>query len=89
NYRWSGKLYATELASQRPLYFPLAEHTYSVVDDVNIEETRRLQIEEEIQQRKLEQEQLIIQMREEATSRSIMFIVIGNIGAILIGLLAW
>ncbi|MBF4386346.1 TIGR03503 family protein, partial [Vibrio anguillarum] len=50
NYRWSGKLYATELASQRPLYFPLAEHTYSVVDDVNIEETRRLQIEEEIQQ---------------------------------------
>ncbi|OXX72585.1 TIGR03503 family protein [Vibrio sp. V03_P4A6T147] len=89
NYRWSGKLYATELASQRPLYFPLAEHTYSVVDDVNIEETRRLQMEEEIQQRKLEQEQLIIQMREEATSRSIMFIVIGNIGAILIGLLAW
>ncbi|WP_194566319.1 TIGR03503 family protein [Vibrio anguillarum] len=89
NYRWSGRLYATELASQRPLYFPLSERTYSVVDDVNIEETRRLQMEEEIKQRRLEQEQLIIQMREEATSRSIMFIVIGNIVAIFIGLLAW
>lgn len=89
NYRWSGKLYATDLSNKRPLYFPIAERTYSVVDEVNIAETRRLQLEEEVKQRQIEQEKLIIQMREEATNRSIMIIAIGNVVAILLGLLIW
>ncbi|WP_047460160.1 TIGR03503 family protein [Vibrio fluvialis] len=89
NYSWYGKLYATDLATQRPLYFPIKEHTYGVVDEIDIETTRRMQEEEAAKQRKIAQEKLMIQMREEARQRSIMYIAIGNVVVLVLVLIGW
>lgn len=89
NYVWRGKLYATDLATQRPLYFPIEEHTYSVVNELDIETTRRMQEEEAAQQRKIAQEKLIIQAREDARQRSMIYIIVGNIVAIVLVLVGW
>lgn len=89
NYAWHGKLYATDLATQRPLYFPIKEHTYSVVGDIDLETTRRMQEEEAAKQRKIAQEKLIIQMREEARQRNIMYIAVGNVVVIVLVLVGW
>ena len=82
-------MWATELASQRELYFPIGDQTYSVVDELNIAEVRRIQEEEEALRLKQEQELLIIQMREEQRSRNMMYIIVGNIVVLILALAVW
>lgn len=89
NYSWQAKLYATDLASQRELYFPIGLHTYSVVKGIDLAATRRLQEEEAAAKRKIEQERLVIQMREEARQRSIIYIVVGNLLVLLLIVVGW
>lgn len=89
NYSWNGQVWATELASKRELYFPMGDHTYSVVDELNIAEVRRIQEEEEALRVKRQQEQLMIQMREEQRSRTMMFIIVGNIVMVILVLVGW
>ncbi|EEY98738.1 hypothetical protein VOA_002564 [Vibrio sp. RC586] len=89
NYTWDGKVWATELASHRELYFPINERSYSVVDELNIAEVRRIQEEEEALRLKKEQEQLMIQIREEQRSRNTMYIIIGNIVVLVLALVVW
>ncbi|EGR2467819.1 TIGR03503 family protein [Vibrio cholerae] len=89
NYSWDGKVWATELASQRELYFPIGDQTYSVVDELNIAEVRRIKEEEEALRLKQEQELLIIQMREEQRSRNMMYIIVGNIVVLILALAVW
>jgi len=89
NYSWTGKVFATEMGSNRELIFPLTEHTYSVVDDIDLEETRRLQEQERLKQLKRLEEIRIKQEREAKRKRSMMIIAIGNVSAIVIGLLIW
>ncbi|WP_047049970.1 TIGR03503 family protein [Vibrio mexicanus] len=89
NFRWLGKVFATDLASGRGLKFAIPLHTYSVLEEVNFEETRRLQEEEKrLQQERLE-ELRQIQMREEKRKKSMMIIIGGNVLAIILGLLIW
>lgn len=88
-YSWSGKVFATELGSHRELMFPLSEHTYSVVKDIDLAETRRLQEEERIKQAKRLEDIRIKQERDDARKHSIMIIVLGNVFIVLGGLLAW
>ena len=89
NFRWSGVVYASELSTRRPLVFPLTEKTYSVVDDVNIAETRRLQEEEQAKRDEMLEQIRLLQEREAQRQRSTMIILIGNIAAIALGLIVW
>lgn len=88
-YAWSGKVFATELGSGRELMFPLAEQTYSVVKDIDLAETRRLQEEEQIKQAQRLEEIRIKQQREEVRHRSIMIIVLSNVAIVLGAIFIW
>ena len=88
-YSWIGKVFATELGSRRELMFPLMEQTYSVLKDVDLAETRRLQEEERIKQAKRLEEIRIKQEREAQRKQSMMIIVFGNIVVVTLALLVW
>lgn len=89
NYTWSGRVYANELGTKRPLMFTISDNTYNVLEEVDLEETRRIQEEQkQIQQKKLE-ELRTLQIREEARTRSMVWIGIGNVIAIVLMLLGW
>lgn len=89
NFTWFGRVFATEAGTDRPLKFTLKNRTYSVLEDVDIDETRRIQEERELQQQKILEELQMLQMREEARTRSMIFIVIGNFIAIILGFAVW
>lgn len=88
-YQWTGEAFATEMGSGRPLIFPMTEHSYSVVAEIDLAETRRLQEEERLKQQKLLEELQIIQMREEKRTRTMIIIGIGNIVMLILGLVGW
>lgn len=89
NYAWTGEVYATEMGSGRPLVFDLSQHTYSVVDELDIAETRRLQEIERMKQQKLLEEQQLIEMREQQKTQSMIMIAVGNLVVILLALVGW
>jgi uncharacterized protein (TIGR03503 family) len=89
NYSWSGDLFATEMGSGRGLIFPLSEYTYSLVEEVDMAETRRLQEEERLKQQKIMEEMRLLEMREEKKTQGMIMIAIGNVVVILIALVAW
>lgn len=89
NYSWSGKAFATEMGSERPLMFDITEHTYSVVEEVDLAETRRLQELERIQQQKMLEEMQLLQMREEKKTRTMIIIGVGNFIVLILGLVVW
>lgn len=88
-YNWSGMVYATDASSQRPLTFPISEHSYSVVQDIDLAESRRLQEEALAEQKRIATEMMILKKREEDRQRSMIIIGVGNVVAILLGLLVW
>ena len=89
NYSWMGKVFATEMGSGRPLVFPIKEHTYSVLEEIDFAETRRLQEEERMMQQKLVEEMRLIQMREEKRTQTFIMIGVGNVVMIILGLAVW
>lgn len=89
NYSWTGQAYATEMGSGRPLVFPLSEYTYSLVEELDIAETRRLQEEERLKQQKLMEEMRQIELREEKKTQGMIMIAIGNVVVIILALVAW
>lgn len=89
NYSWSGKVFATEMGSGRPLTFSMDEYTYSVVQEVDIAETRRLQEIERLKQQQLLEEQRLIEMREAQKTKGMIMIAIGNVVVIILALVAW
>ena len=88
-YSWSGMVYATDASSQRSLIFPISEHSYSVVEDIDLAESRRLQEEALAEQKRIAAELMILQKREDDRQRSMIIIAVGNVVAILLGLLIW
>ncbi|WP_434566114.1 TIGR03503 family protein [Vibrio chagasii] len=88
-YNWSGMVYATDASSQRPLTFPITEHSYSVVQDIDLAESRRLQEEALAEQKRIATEMMILKKREEDRKRSMIIIGVGNVVAIILGLLVW
>ncbi|WP_122053201.1 TIGR03503 family protein [Vibrio sp. Evd11] len=88
-YSWSGMVYATDASSQRPLIFPITEQSYSVVEDIDLAESRRLQEEALAEKKRIATELMILQKREDDRQRSMIIIAIGNVVAILLGLLIW
>ena len=89
NYKWHGHVYATEESSDRPLSFEIAERTYSVVKEIDVEQARILQEQALERQRQLEEEQAIIRERESERKKRLIYIGVGNVVALLIGMLIW
>jgi uncharacterized protein (TIGR03503 family) len=88
-YRWSGHVYATEQESSRPLSFVIPEHTYSVVDDVNIEKTRQMQAQELKEKKERAREAALLKERESERMWGIIYIIIGNLVVVILGLIGW
>ncbi|MEC7939514.1 MAG: TIGR03503 family protein [Pseudomonadota bacterium] len=88
-YNWSGMVYATDASSQRALTFPITEHSYSVVQDIDLAESRRFQEEALAEQKRIATEMMILKKREEDRKRSLIIIGVGNVVAIILGLLIW
>ncbi|MDW6001603.1 TIGR03503 family protein [Vibrio mangrovi] len=89
NFKWNGRIYATEVSSQRPLSFTIPEHTYSVVEEFNIEQTRMMQEKALAEKLKREQQEEILQQRESARKWKIIYIAAGNVGIVILGLIIW
>lgn len=88
-YSWDGRIFATEAGTDRGLIFPIHEQTYSVVEDIDIEESRRLQEAALAEKKKIELEQQMLEAREAARKKSMIIIAVGNVIAIILGLLIW
>jgi uncharacterized protein (TIGR03503 family) len=89
NYRWLGHMYATEQGTERPLSFAIPEHTYSVVEEVDLEQARKLQEQALERQRKLEEEQAMLRDREAARKARLIYIGVGNVAVLILTLLIW
>lgn len=89
NYKWHGRLYATDLASHRQLHFDIPEHTYTVVDDIDYEKTRKMQEEAAAAEKKRAEEKALLEYREAQRLKMTIYIVIGNVLAVIVGLFVW
>ncbi|MHA2938663.1 TIGR03503 family protein [Vibrio sp. RC27] len=89
NYKWSGHIYATELPSERPLSFATPEYSYSVVKEVDLEQARKLKEEALERQRLLDEEEAMIRAREEERKKRLIYIGVGNVVVIILGLIIW
>lgn len=88
-YTWSGTLYANELATKRPLIFPISQQSYSLVHEIDLEQARLMQEKQAAERRKKELEQAILERRAEKRKMAIIYIIVGNIVAMLLAVLAW
>jgi uncharacterized protein (TIGR03503 family) len=89
NYTWDTTVFATDFASKRSLQFRFANRSYSVAEEIDLEETRRLQELERQEQLKRQQEQHLMAHRAEVRKRAVIWVTVGNIAVIVIGLLTW
>ncbi len=89
NYSWEGGVYATDLSNKRPLFFPIKESTYSVVQEIDLEQARIMREAELEQKRKLEQERLMLEVREEKRIKNIIYIVVGNVVILILVFIGW
>lgn len=89
NFKWHGRMYATEDGSDRPLAFSIPEHTYSVVEEVDVEQARQVREQALELQRKLEEEQALIAAREAQRQTRLIYIGAGNLLALILGLVIW
>ncbi|NOJ16611.1 TIGR03503 family protein [Vibrio jasicida] len=88
-YSWHGEVFATDLATKRSLVFPIKEQSFSVVDEVDLEAARLAKEAELAEQRRIEMEKRIIAEREAERKRSMIIIAIGNVIALILGILFW
>ncbi len=89
NYKWHGHMYATEEGTDRPLSFSIPEYTYSVVKEVDMEQARKLHEQAVEAQRKLEAEEAKLKAIEAERDTRIMYILIGNVIIVILGLGNW
>lgn len=88
-YSLTGRVYANDASNKRPLMFTINPHTYSVVEEVDLAESRRLQEEALAEQRRIAAEKALIEKREAERTRNMIIIGVGNVVAIILGLLIW
>ncbi|UTZ22462.1 TIGR03503 family protein [Vibrio campbellii] len=88
-YSWHGEVFATDLATKRSLVFPIKDHSFSVVDEVDLEAARLAKEAEIAEQRRIEMEKRIIAEREAERKLSMIIIAIGNVIALILVILFW
>ncbi|MGL6314424.1 TIGR03503 family protein [Vibrio sp. WXL103] len=88
-YQWRADVFATDMATKRPLTFRFAPRNYSVTEGINLDEMRRVQDAELEAQQKLRQQQLVLDARAQARQRALLWVMIGNMAVVGLGLLIW
>ncbi|CCN48390.1 TIGR03503 family protein [Vibrio nigripulchritudo] len=86
---WAGIAYATETATGRELIFPLAEQSFSVVEKVDVEASMEAYKKEQEEKRMLEEQAMREKEREDERFKGMMIILIGNLIAIILGIVIW
>ncbi|CAM3735213.1 hypothetical protein VA7868_00708 [Vibrio aerogenes CECT 7868] len=89
NYKWDGEVYATDFASKRQLAFAVPLHTYSVVEELDLVKTRLLQEQAKQEQLRKEREAALLAHREKSRIMKMIYIGVGNVVVIIIGLIGW
>ncbi|MGC9404090.1 TIGR03503 family protein [Vibrio genomosp. F10] len=89
HYQWQGKVFATDMATGRPLAFMVTDQSYNILEEIDFEKTRLIQEEQQRKQQQLLEELRIKEEKEAARTRSMIIIGVGNIVAILVGLAVW
>ncbi|MGL6258173.1 TIGR03503 family protein [Vibrio sp. WXL210] len=88
-YQWRADVFATDMATKRPLTFRFAPRNYSVTEGINLDEMRRVQDAELEARQKLRQQQLVLDARAQARQRALLWVMIGNMAVVGLGLLIW
>lgn len=86
---WSGIAFATEAATERELVFRFAEQSFSVVEKVDVEASMQAFKQAQDEKRMLEEQAIREQEREDERFKGMMIIMIGNIIAIILGIVVW
>lgn len=88
-YQWRADIFATDMATKRPLTFRFAPRNYSIIEGINLDEMRRVQDAELEAQQKLRQQQLVLDTRAKARQRAMIWVMFGNVAVIGLGLMVW
>ncbi|MBD1555988.1 TIGR03503 family protein [Vibrio sp. S9_S30] len=86
---WSGMAYTTEAATGRELTFYFAEQSFSVVEKVDVEASVQAFKQAQEEKRMLEEQAIRAQEREDERFKGMMIIMIGNLIAIILGIVVW
>ncbi len=89
NYKWHANIFASEEGTDRPLAIDTPEYTYSVVEEIDVEQARLMHEQAVEMQRKLEEEQAMLAARAEERKSRLMYIGIGNVVALILGMVIW
>ncbi len=88
-YAWHGRAFATDASNGRELQIPITEQTYSVVKEVDIEEARKRKEAALAEKRRIEMEKAMMAKREADRKRSMIIIAVGNVLAVILGIIGW
>ncbi|MCE7566559.1 TIGR03503 family protein [Aliivibrio fischeri] len=89
---WFGWVYATDMATDRPLQFNLGTHNYGVTEPIDLKAAHEARLKAAAEKKKLEEQQRIIEERAEARKWFWIYVVAGNLLIIVLifaGILAW
>ncbi|OCH12957.1 TIGR03503 family protein [Aliivibrio sp. 1S165] len=89
---WTGWIYATDMATDRPLKFFLGKHSYGVTEPIDLKAVYEARIKAEVAQRRIEEQEKIEEERADARKWFWIYVGIGNvliIFLILAGIFGW
>lgn len=89
---WSGLVYATDLATDRPLQFNLGQHSYGVTEPIDLKAAYEARLKEDAKQRKIEEQKKLEEERAEARKWFWIYIGVGNLLIIILifaGIFGW
>ncbi|PQJ89820.1 TIGR03503 family protein [Aliivibrio sifiae] len=76
---WSGWVYATDMATDRPLQFFLGKHSYGVTEPIDLKAAYEARIKAEAEQRKIDAQKKLEEERAEARKWFWIYVVLGNL----------
>jgi uncharacterized protein (TIGR03503 family) len=89
---WTGWIYATDMATDRPLKFFLGKHSYGVTEPIDLKAVYEARIKAEVAQRRIEEQEKVEEERADARKWFWIYVGIGNvliIFLILAGIFGW
>lgn len=89
SFHWDGIVYATDVAAQRALVFPLGQRSYSLVNELDRAEIQKIRQQEEAEQKAREEQAKRLQERQEAHKQNMWLIGICNLLVIVLGVVIW
>ena len=89
---WTGWIYATDMATDRPLKFFLGKHSYGVTEPIDLKAVYEARIKAEVAQRRIEEQEKIEEERADARKWFWIYVAVGNLLIIILifaGIFGW